>query len=583
MAGDSIKQSTISGMRWLALKSLLGESVTVASTVVLARLVSPAEFGHAAVALLFVPLAVILTFEGFASALVQRETIDERYREVAVLMSMSGGLVLTCLLLATVPVLWRPVFGGETGDLVALISPIFVIAGVGSVSRATLWRRLAFRLMTIVDIVSGLIGAIVSVVLAAMGFGAKALVVGGLAMTAASSVLMLIAAPEPFPRWHRAPAREIRKFGVPAALAGLVWMMWGNVDYWILAARLTAYQTGIYYRAFNIGVVYQSKISNVMMQLAFPVYSRISDRREMSALHERATRIHAAVLFPCLTALIATAPVIIPFAFGAEWEPAVRPCQILAVAGMIAAVLTGYGQVMLAVGRPRRLLYFNIAVLLTYAAAVAAACSHGLIFVTIVVAGVYVLILLAVYRYLLGPSLGLSITSLLPGLGPAVAGSLALLAASVPLRIFLEHRLPAPLTFCIVILAGAAVYLVVLRTMFRSTWTDLRRLAIKVLPWLEQRKATPPRDVGTDPASDVRSVALRANHTSPLDAPVTRMRTTSILLPSGVRKWVGPDPGPGPDTCSPSALPEPELPPAVSTPSSPPSTTRKFAPVESTR
>lgn len=501
MAGDAIKRSTLSGMRWLMLKSVLGEGVALGTAVVLARLLSPAEFGHAAVALLFVPLAVILTFEGFASALVQRETTDERHRQVAVMMSIGGGLGLTLLLVASVPILWRPLFGPETAGLIALMSPVFLIAGVGSVSRATLWRRLAFRAMTVVDLISGLIGAIVSVVLAALGFGAKALVIGGLVTTAAGSVLMLVTAPEPLPRWHRAEAKELSKFGLPAALAGLVGTMFLNVDYWVLAARLTAYQTGIYYRAFNIGVVYQSKLSNVMMQIAFPVYSRVPDRKEMATLHERAARIHAVVIFPFLAALIATAPVLIPFVFGAQWRPAVLPTQILAVAGMISAVLTGFPQVMLAVGRPRDLLYFNIFTLVTYGTAIAMACTGGLILVALVVVAVHTVILLVVYRYLLRPSLGLSIGSIVPGLGPALVGSAAFIAVALPLRIVVEHELSPLPTLFIALVVGSAVYLTVLRFLFPSTWHDVTRLLANVLSPVGQRDQRPARTVPVVPSS----------------------------------------------------------------------------------
>ena len=488
MPSESVKKSTLSGMRWLALKSVMGEGIALSSAIVLARLVSPAEFGHAAVALLFIPLAVIMTFEGFASALVQRESITEEHREVAVLMSLLAGAVISAVLLASVPLVWIPVFGRETGELVVLASPVFVIAGVGTVSRAALWRRLDFRLMTAIDLTSNFVGSVAAVALAGAGLGAKAIVIGAVAGTAVGSLLMIWAAPEPFPRWHRHAAREIGNFGLPASLSGFVGVLFENVDYWILAARLSAFQTGIYYRAFNLGVVYQSKVSNVMMQIAFPVYSRLSDRGEMRRLHERAARIHAAVIFPLLASLIGLAPLVVPFVFGAVWKPAVLPAQLLSGAGMMAALLTGYPQVMLAVGRPRVLLKFNLAALALYAAAVAVTVGHGLIAVSIAVTAVYVVIFFAVYAFLLGPQLGITIGRLIPGLGPAVTGCLALLAVCVPLRIVLEHRLPVALTIAVVGVVGLGVYALVLRVAFASTWNDLMTLVVRVAPPLGRRR-----------------------------------------------------------------------------------------------
>ena len=483
MSRDSFKEATISGVRWVMLTRVISEVVALGAIVLLARHVSPAGFGHAAVALIFVPLAGILTFEGFASALVQRTTVDESHRQVAMLTSLLGGAVLSLLVLALVPIVWRPVFGEETAALIALVSPVFLFASLGTVSRATLWRRLDFRRMSLVDLSATILGNVVPVVLVlAAGLGATAIVLGALIQVLFTALLLLAAAPPPLPRWHRSSQREIGGFGLAAALAGLVDVMFRNVDYAILAARLPAAQVGIYWRSFNLGVVYQDKLSSVMMQLAFPVYSRTESREHMRALHERAARVHAAVIFPLLASLIVLGPVVIPFVLGGEWIPAVRPAQILAIAGMVAAVLTGYPQVMLAVGRPRALLNFNVLMLVVYAALIAATADLGLITISIAVVGAYLLILVGVYRFMLDRYLGISVARLVPELGPAIAGCLALAAVGEPLRRALYPTLgPAP-TIVIAGTMGIAMYCLVLRRVSRPTWDDLIRLASRVLP-----------------------------------------------------------------------------------------------------
>jgi len=478
----------------------VSEVLALGCIVLLARHISPAGFGHAAVAIIFVPLAGILTFEGFASALVQRETIDERHRQVAVLMSLVGGATLSLLVLALVPVVWRPVFGAKTAELIALVSPVFLLASLGTVSRATLWRKLDFKRMSLIDMRATIIGNVVPVVLAlALGLGATAIVIGALAQVLMTSLLLLLAAPPPWPRWHRRSQGEIGGFGLAAGLAGLVDVMFRNVDYAILAAQLPAAQVGIYWRAFNLGVVYQDKLSSVMMQLAFPVYSRTEGREQIRAMHERAARVHAAVIFPLLASLIVLGPVLIPFVLGGEWIPAVRPAQILALAGMIAAILTGYPQVMLAVGRPRTLLNFNVIMLIGYAAIVAVVAQQGLITIAIAVVLAYLAILLGVYRFMLRRHVGISVARLVPELGPAVVGCVVLAAIDEPLRRVLYPTLGAGPTIVIAGTAGILAYCVALRWVSRATWNDLTGLAARVLPlprtftsWLTARKADEP-------------------------------------------------------------------------------------------
>jgi O-antigen/teichoic acid export membrane protein len=482
MSRDSLKEATLSGVRWVMLTRVASETLALGATVALARLLTPAEFGEAAVALIFIPLATILTFEGFASALVQRESIDDSHIRSAVSMSLLGGFVLSAIAAGLAPLLWRVLFGAQTAELMLLMSPVFLMASIGGVSRALLWRRLEFRRMSLIEMSALTVGSLLALALAIDGLGARAIVFGALAQVALGSLLLLAAAPTPLPRWHASSQREIGGFGVPAALAGLVDVLFRNVDYAIVAARLPATQTGIYWRAFNLGVVYQDKLSGVMMQLAFPVYSRTESREELRRLHERATRVHAAVIFPLLASLIVFAPLLIPFLLGTAWTASVVPTQILAVAGMVAAILTGYPQVMLAVGRPRALLNFNLVMLAVYAAAVAIAVGHGLIAVSIAVVAVYLGILVGVYRFLLQRYVGLSIRRLIPELGPALAGCLALAAITEPLRILLQPELPRVLTLAVAGSLGLLVYAAALRIVSPAAWRDLSLLLARVFP-----------------------------------------------------------------------------------------------------
>jgi O-antigen/teichoic acid export membrane protein len=480
---DSIKRATIDGVRWVVVARAITDGLALAVAVALARMIEPDQFGRAAVALIFVPLAAILTFEGFASALVQRPTFDESHRRSATLTSLAAGAMLSALLFLLAQPIGGPVFGLETADLLELISPVFVLAAIGAVPRATLWRRLDFRRMSIIDVLSMLTGTGLSLALAIAGLDAEAIVLGALATTASCSALLFLSAPSPWPRWHRRSQREITGFGFPAALAGLVHVAFNNADYAILAWRLSATQAGIYWRAFNLGVVYQDKLSGVMLKVAFPVYSRTESREELRRLHSRATRVLATVIFPLLTLLIVLAPVLIPFAFGPAWEPAVVPAQILAVAGMVSAILTGYPQVMLAVGQPKALLRFNLAMLGGFALAIGLASGHGLVVVAIAVVAVYFCILLGAYRFLLQRHAGIPMWTLLRELGPAVAGCFALGAVALPVRLGLEAaQAPAAAVLILAGIAGLVAYALLLRTLFRPAWHDVITLTDKVAP-----------------------------------------------------------------------------------------------------
>jgi lipopolysaccharide exporter len=480
---EGLRDAAVAGVRWIAIAKVVGESAQLIAAVVLARLIVPAEFGHAAIALILVPLAAILTFEGFGSALVQRKEIDQGHLETAMLASLLGGAALSALTFLLAPLVAVPLFGERTSELVQLASPLFLIAGFSAVSRSLLWRELEFRNVSLIETGSVALGAAVSIGLALAGMEGDAIVLGAIVGALLASVLFVVVVRPCWPRWHSRQLREIVGFGGPASGAGLLHVAITNVDYTILAARLSSAQVGFYWRAFQLGVVYQDKISGIMMRLAFPVYSRTRDLAELTRLHERATRVHAATVVPLLAILIVTAPVLIPWLFGSEWGPSVLPTQILAVAGMIAAILTGFPQVLLAAGKPRPLLYFNLVLLAVYGGAVLATVERGIVAVAIAVVAVYVAQLVVVYAVLLRRVVGIPVSQMVGDLAPAMLGSLALLAVCFPV-VHVLRGIDAP---PIAILAaagsiGLAVHCLVVRQLFPAVWHDLSALAGRVLP-----------------------------------------------------------------------------------------------------
>jgi PST family polysaccharide transporter len=178
---EGLRDAAVAGVRWIAIARVIGESAQLISAVVLARLIAPAEFGHAAIALILVPLAAILTFEGFGSALVQRKEIDQGHLETAMLASLIAGLALSVATYLTAPPIAAPLFGDRTAGLIQLASPLFLVAGFSAVSRSLLWRELEFRNVSLIETGAVAFGASVAVGLAVAGLEGEAIVLGAVA------------------------------------------------------------------------------------------------------------------------------------------------------------------------------------------------------------------------------------------------------------------------------------------------------------------------------------------------------------------------------------------------------------------
>jgi PST family polysaccharide transporter len=482
-------RATVSGIRWVGAARVAAEALGFCAAVALARLVSPAAFGHAAIVLIMGQVATILTFEGFGSVLVQRATITVQHVGSAVVMSWLTGLLLSLFTLLVLPDLLTPVFGSETASLFRLISPVFLCGGLGCVPRATLQRRLAFKTIAVTEVASLVGGWALSVALAADGLEAKALVIGALCASVLQAGLLFAAAPSKRLRVHLKAMREIVSFGGPASLAGVTEVGRQNADYAMLAAQLAAGQVGIYWRARQLGVEYQDKISGIMLRLVFPLYCRSNDVQTMREMRERITRLHAVVIFPCLSLLIILAPVLVPLVFGPKWTEAVVPTQILAGAGMCTAVLTGYPQLMYAAGRPRRLLVYNVLSLTAFVVIVALAAPYGIKAVAIADVGFYVVMLLTVQVFLVGPVLNIPLRSIVGELGPAFGASVVLLATGMPAFLVLRDAHAARVVLLLLpALVGIPTALVVLRFCFRAAWDDVALVATRLLPQVDSKR-----------------------------------------------------------------------------------------------
>lgn len=482
-------RATLSGVRWISISRVLVETTALVSSVTVAHLIPPSAFGHAAVALIVVALAAIMGPAGLTAALIQRRDLERLHVEAAAFITLAVGVALTALTIALAPA-WRSLFGHETARLLLLVSPAWLLAGIGAVSQALLQRELQFRRVALVDAVSVLAGTGATLGMAIGGLDEGALVGGGLTTVATATALAVALAPPARGRPSRRGIREVGGFAAPVALSSVAYATFLNVDYAILAARISAASVGFYWRAYQLGVEYQGKISQIMLRISFPVYSRTESLEELRRLRMRIVRVHASVIVPLLAAFVGLAPVVIPWVYGSKWEPAVVPAQIMAVAGIGNALVTGTGPLMIAIGRPGILLAWNLVELVAYATMVFVLAPHGLTAVAIGVATFNVISVALTQVVLLRPFAGLPIRQFvaeaLPGL---VVGGCVVLAVSALRALLDDAGLPVAVLVAICALAAVVVYVGVLRTVFGDTWNDLasivRRVAGRSLPPVE--------------------------------------------------------------------------------------------------
>ena len=482
LAAPELRAKALNGLRWVVFAKPATEVILLGSTVVLARLVTPAEFGRFAVAMIAGSLAVI-PLAGVTAALVQRPAVSSEHLRSGVAVAWLIGLGLALLTLLAASLVVTPLYGSRTAEFVRLTAPLCLITAAGAVPGAKLQRRLAIRRTSVIELCGTVTRVLASIGMALAGLEGFALVFGWLLGELVEVAASWLSAPPPLPRLHLGPTRELLSFGLPASLAAASWLGFRNCDYAIIGARLGALQTGFYFRAYTLGVDYQKKISSVMNTVGFPALARTQNRDEREDLREKMVRALTLLIFPLLVLLAIEAPVVVPWLFGHRWAPAVLPTQILAVGGASTLVADTVGSALMASGRARSVMAFGWGHFVVYATAVFFTAPLGIVAVAIAASVVHTLFLVISYVLLLRGQSSSAFARLWHDVKPALVCSVAPAIAALPFSLLLRSLALAPLPYVLAVSAvGVCSYVLALRLVYPESFRGLGRLAGHLLP-----------------------------------------------------------------------------------------------------
>ena len=510
-APPSLGDTAVEGVRWMGIARLVGDAAAFGASLVLARFIAPAEFGYAAAALSLAAIASNFAASAFGAPLVQFPTLRRAHVETAMLLSLTAGLTFVALAPILAALAVQPLLGTRVADLFLLSIPMIAASAVAAVPRALVQRALDFRRIAAIEVVGLLGGTAVSVLLATVaGLEGAAIVLGLVTLHVLTLALLLVYAPWTWPRWGGAAvATSLVRFGGSVGTASVLATVSASIDYVVLSARMSPASVGFYWRAFMLGMTYPLKISNVMLSVALPVYSRASSADEMRRLRLRVMSVNAAALFPVLVTIMVTAPVLVPWLFGATWEPAVVPTQLLAGAGMAAALITGTWAYITALGKPQYLPPMNLVAIVGLGGTAYFAAPLGLVGVCACMLGYHLLFLCVNHFWLLHRVGGIELGDLFRDAVPPLVSCVPLAAAGLASMRLLEAADAASVVvLAVTVPLGLAAYAATLRLAFPGTWHSLLDVTRRVLA----RRSSRPRDLQTS----------RGEERSPSDPPASR-------------------------------------------------------------
>lgn len=318
------------------LRQSFGSILFFPTSMILARLLTPREFGIATAALFFIVLSSRLAELGFNAALVRAKVVTPVHLSTVFLVNMGVGTASCLVLTAVAPLVGRFYGVPETAAILPVAALGFLISPLGSVPAATLARDMRFKETTIIEWTQDLTFSCLAALLAWQGFSFWSLVYARLGASTVQTVLRFY-----FSRWRPslvfslAALREILSFAAGMHVRRLLDYGAQNLDNLLIGKLMGMTALGLYDKAFSMMARFLGR-----MHTGAPVMFRI-----FALIHEdppRFRRAYSKVVMsasligvPVFAVLATTAPQVIRVLFGTQWRDAVAPFRVLCLVGIL--------------------------------------------------------------------------------------------------------------------------------------------------------------------------------------------------------------------------------------------------------
>ena len=353
-ATDTLGDRAARAALWRLGGAALSAACELTVGVLLARLLTPGEFGLMALALVMSGLAKSLGDLGIGAAVVQHEAMTERYVRTAFTVSVLLGVVVAGVMAAAAPTGAVLMHDPRVTPLVRLLALGFPLCGAAVVASALLRRRLDFRRQFVIDAISYLVGyGAVAMPLALGGYGVWSLAWGALIQTGVGAVARLLTVRHALaPLIGRRELGSLFRFGFGAHISGCLNYAALNGDNFVVGRAMGAVSLGLYSRAYSLMNVPFALGASVMSSVLFPALAQVQgDGARARRGYLLTTRLVAMIAAPAMVTTAIAAPHLVQAIYGAAWSGTVLPLQILCAAGYFRALYHLGGAVSQSVGR----------------------------------------------------------------------------------------------------------------------------------------------------------------------------------------------------------------------------------------
>lgn len=478
----ALKQQVFIGSVWSLAGTAGQQTVNFILFVMLARLLSPSDFGVMAIAAVVIDLLALIGCLGQVQALVQREELDDTAASTSFWMLQAFGLAMTAIVFFSAPLVASVFAMPSLTPVLQLLSPICLLQTLSAVHEAWLRRSFGFKWLAARMVTASILGGIASVGMALYGFGIYAMVGQRLLIAFVLAVMVWRSLPwRPKWRWATADALSLARVGTDVSL--VTFLQIANV-------RIIDVAVGYLFGPHVLGQLRIAwKLFDFVMAIAVQPVVNVSltalsrlqhNTAAMASATVRLIGVSGTALYPLFFGIAIVAPDVVPSLFGDEWGDAILFIQILAPISVAATINYFLSSALTAAGRTRWILWQALGQVVLAIALTVVSAPFGV--VPVLIANVIRASVIALVNvWLLKVAIGAAPAMLGRALMPPLVAALAMTAVLVVARpLFLELSDIALLRAIATAITGAVLFVSLLWFGFPS-WRRNMHMELKPL------------------------------------------------------------------------------------------------------
>lgn len=338
MSTQNLKSSAVNGAIWTGVEKFSRQAVQFVIGIILARVLSPDDFGVIGMLAIFIAIAQTFTDSGLSSALIQKKDRTEVDCSTIFFFSIGVGVLFYLLLYATAPLIADFYNMPILTDVTRVVALSIILSGLTAVQNARLTIDLRFRTLSLIAIISMVVTGATGLALAYSGWGVWALVFQALAGQIVTSICTWYCS-----RWmpklefSMTSFKQLWGFGSKLLVSGLINTIYGNLYTLVIGKKFSSAEVGFYNRGNHFALLPAQTVQDMAIKVNFPILAKMQDDDErLLGAYKKLLTVPLYILYPVLVCMAVTAEPLVIVLIGEKWLPCVPIMQVLCIGYMFS-------------------------------------------------------------------------------------------------------------------------------------------------------------------------------------------------------------------------------------------------------